>query len=325
MNQYATKTYLRAKIQAMRPSLIARGGYDELIRAGAPAAAFPDLFTAREIPGIDQTRSRLFRRQITPVLRFMEISLHYRPLFGAFLALFELDNIKSLASRAYRRGRIPAPWYDVSPWNTVAPVAEEREMAPDDLCDMLAPSPYGRAVEGGAPPSYEVLEYRLDFTVVENLIRYAQELPRQEGGVVLETIAWRGLSLRLLWGLRMTAFYGARREDDVPGVEDLTALPLPRKAGLPGIEKAIRRAVRARFPCLDRPGIDELAALELFLDRLFLLRVAGIFTRDLHGIHPVLSFAWQLYYQIRNLLRIVEGFHYRLPPETIVQRIVTVS
>jgi len=45
-------------------------------------------------------------------------------------------------------------------------------------------------------------------------------------------------------------------------------------------------------------------------------------SQDFHSICCVVSYLWMLYYQIRNLIKIIEGRHFGYSPERILANIV---
>ena len=47
-----------------------------------------------------------------------------------------------------------------------------------------------------------------------------------------------------------------------------------------------------------------------------------MFHRDFHSIYCVVAYLWLLFYQIRNLFKIIEGRRFGFSPEVILARIV---
>ncbi len=321
MNNFADRIYLHAKIHALRQSLFANEDYRRIIRAGSIHAAFPETLTEKNATDLSRSKDAVFRWQIAVIISFIGITAHYRGLFRAFLLLFELDNIKLVASRSYGRCPLLARWNDVSPYGVMDNSCRDADISLEDLRNILMDTPLDGALEEGETPSYEVLESRLDRRAIENLAGYARKLRPRDRAIYNDLVLMKIASLKILWEYRL-----ARYRDREGGFDQFDPAECSGPAGrsaVTAMENSVRAMIRRAYPsgAAAAGGLDP-AGLELFLDRAFIARADRAFSRDFHSICPVISFAWLLYYQVRNLFRIIEGFHAELPPEAIYDGII---
>jgi len=64
------------------------------------------------------------------------------------------------------------------------------------------------------------------------------------------------------------------------------------------------------------------ADIEHWLEQYYYSWISSMFHRDFHSIYCVVSYLWLLFYQIRNLFKIIEGRRFELSPELILARII---
>lgn len=313
MRYYADEVNLHARIYAMRSRLLMLRDYTAIIR---DRNAFSETITGAD--EYARARETVFTEQIQAVIRLAEATRTYAPLFLAFLRQYEAHNLKLLLARAFGRQCLEQ-WYDIGPYATLGRGLLKKEPALDEIRSMLAGTYLDGLLDDTA--SYERLEMRLDLRTAENL--HASSAPFQPSarndfqGIMLRRVA----VLAVIWHRRLKESYHWDDDQIQSHLERLSELfdgsPAPHV-------KIVQEAMNRRLE-LERksggpsPGAED---VEYYLEQYFHRWICSIFHKDFHSVHCVVAYLWLLYYQIKNLLRIIDGRHLGLSPEAIFERIV---
>ncbi len=62
--------------------------------------------------------------------------------------------------------------------------------------------------------------------------------------------------------------------------------------------------------------------IELYLEKHYYQWLSSRFHRDFHSIFTVMAYLWLLYCQIRNMMRVLDGWHFGLSAEAILHTII---
>lgn len=319
MNNLVDRTYVHAKIHALHGSLLSKEDYREIVRSGKIDALAPGIAGGMGLAESIRAREIVFRRQIGTFILLIGLNDFYSDFFRSFLLLFELNNIKYLLLKEYARKPPVMQWYDVSPYNVIDIDAVKKDAGPDELRSRLEGTVFGDALELGERPSREMLETRLELVVLRNLARFSRRLYPADMRVYNDVMVRRAVSVKMVWEKRCAMH--------APVFPQLGLADIFEGAGVTAREiGAVEKEMAGRaaaYAATGPPGEgNDIPALELFLDRLFMSYVGKIFPGDFHSIRPVLSYAWLLYRQILNLFMIIEGFHFKADPGAIMGRLI---
>lgn len=318
MNNLVDRIYVHAKISALHGYLLSKDDYLQITRSGKIHVAFPDILTERDSSDIIHAKEIIFRKQIKTFILFIALNDYYKELFKAFLSLFEIINIKQILLKAYGRSELIPQWYDVAPYNILDASFRSRDVQLDDLPTLFAGTIFSEALSSDEFPSYEEVEKRIDFLALKNMLRFSPKLTPDDEMIFNDILMRKMVSMKIIWGSRSAQ----RHENDFPQFDPMDIFEGISEAGekIQSIEKEIGKSIRSSS---SDAGTDDIPRLENFLHQLFLCHVKKIFSGNFHGICPVISYAWSAYYQIRNLFTIIEGFHFRVNPDIIMQHIIT--
>ena len=62
--------------------------------------------------------------------------------------------------------------------------------------------------------------------------------------------------------------------------------------------------------------------IERHLEQNYFAWVSSMFHRDFHSIYSVVAYLWLLFYQIRNLFRIIDGRRFGFSAEAILNKLI---
>jgi len=322
MDYYADTVYVHAKIHALKSRLLSERDYLGIIQSRKILQFFPHLPPPPEPVDYLKVREILFRDQIKSIIRLTASSRFYNGLFRAFLSIYEIINIKRVLLGLYGRKPLVEQWYDISPLEIMDRSLLRGEVTAVDFSELLSGTVYGGIMDPDKEQDYETLESALDVRLFRLFIDASGGFSREWENQFLEVMIKKMTMLRIVWEQRFRGFYGW---DDARIREYLRMFNLPRKR-FPGADAMAREAEEDLWKELQRGSdsreIGDISDLELKLERMFCLFMHRIFHISFHSLYPVISFLWLLYYQIRNLFIIAEGFRYNLPSECIQGEIV---
>ena len=313
MRDYADQDNFHARICAMRSRLLSLKDYGSLAgrheALSVQAAAASDPVAAEEI---------VFREQIAGILPLAEATGIYAPLFLAFFRQFEALNAKLILAKAFGMHGMEQ-WYDIGPYAVLERALLGEKPTLQTIRPLLAVTWLADVLEGVS--SYEQAEIRVDLRSARNF-HAASALFTGEGKLDFEELTGRRLAVTsAILSLRLKKTY---QWDD----EKIRAFLERFQDGLDGkarqqIEILKQRLDRPLGPLravgAQEPSVDD---VEHDLEQQYYDWVSSAFHRDFHSIFCVAAYLWLLFYQIRNLLKIIEGRRFGFPPERILARIV---
>lgn len=314
MHDYADEVFLHARIYAMYSRLLSLKDYalmasdqDEAFYNKTPGTSDP--ITAKET---------VFKEQISGIINLAEATDLYTPLFLAFLRQFEAFNAKLIFAKAFGM-KVLEQWYDIGPYAVLQRSMLKDKISLKDIQPLLIGTYLEDTLEDTS--SYEQIEIRTDMCVARELFRASsrftpigkmdfQELMGRRIAIISTILAMR-LKNTYQWDdekirpylERFHNIFGGKASSQVKVVEKLLTGHLERQQAI-GTQES--------------DGIY----MEHYLEQNFYNWVLSVFHRDFHSIWCVAAYLWLLYFQIRNLFRIIEGRRFGFDPEHILSRII---
>lgn len=306
MRDYADQDNFHARIYAMRSRLLSLQQYYSLARNGNEllsdaTADISDPVSAKEI---------IFREQIAPIIPLVETNGKYTPLFLAFLRQFEILNAKLILAKSFGL-QVLEQWHDIGPYAVLGRDLLRGSPSLNDIRPLLAGT-YLAGVFAGEQ-SYGRMEIRLDICAARDLYSAADTFTREEKIDFQKVMGKRiAVTSAILW-LRLKKNYNWDDEKIRPFLE--------RYYGALGVKGWPQIDARKEMPASGPRG-KSAADQEHDLEQYFYNWVSSMFHRDFHSIFSVVAYVWLLFYQIRNLIKIIEGRRFGFSPERIIVGVV---
>jgi hypothetical protein len=314
--------FFHARINATHCRLLTMDDYGKIIRAGRFDHLYPAAGSIGNEKEAMRARETVLRHHIAPLSRLMDISGFYAPLFSAFILLIELPNILALLRRAFGMDSSLLYWRDVSPHGILGNSLRDSSVSIDGLRAVLKDSPMAPALEYGDNPGFEELERRMEIHSLINLMGFSDTLGAGDRRIFNELIALKTASMKIMLGLRLRGYHPGKKPISLSALTEALPASGPTAEDMHEAEKALEAKIARSFNLsMDDPVVNDLPELERFLERLFVMRAERIFFRDFHSAGAVISYAWLMHYQLRNLLAIIDGLHLRVPPDIMMKRI----
>lgn len=314
MRNYTDEANLHARIYALKSRLLSLPDYVYLAGNTEPliynnTAGASDEVSKGEI---------IFREQIAPLLPLVEAVGIYKPLFLAFFRQFEAFNVKLILAKSFGLHSLEQ-WYDIGPYAIVERSLLRETIDLQDIRLLLAGTYLASALEDIS--SYERMEINVDLCVAGSLYD-ASALFSNEAKLDFQKLIGRRmavtstiLSLRLKqnyhWDDAKTHAYLANYHNAFDG----TIWPQVKM-----VEEALEQYLKqTRNGGRQEQSVDN---VEHYLERYYCRLVSAMFHRDFFSIYCVAAYLWLLFYQIRNLIKIIEGRRFGHSPERIISRLV---
>ena len=277
------------------------------------------------LPGLTETpdpdscryiKEKVFRKQTEIIHSLLSCSRVYHRLFRAYLLLFELPNIKLIFSKAYGKNIVIREWYDISPWNILSSSFLDMEKSSETLISLLMDAFPEFPEIDGPPDEYSDMETIIDTVVLQHFLNAAFSRRRETAIDYYCLPAAMIAATGIIWGHRLRLGYDRDAESMMfsPGAMEC---PFAKKKWmsdmLNSFEQYIRKSLNSlTYPTEGQtygPAIAEKKVHELIWDR-----AARLFHRDFHSVLTVMAFLFLHYYQISNLMKIIEGLRFKMPP-----------
>jgi len=310
MRNYADIDYLHARIYAIRGRLLTLGGYSSIVRERQTALLKPgDLTGAAE---------NVFREQIAPVIALACAYDKYAPLFIAFLRLFETHNAKILLARAYGRKSLNQ-WYDISPFATLERELLEKNLPPEELKPLISKTFYG--IDFKELSGFLRMAINLDISAAANLYNSSSLLSGNARKEFQEMALRRQATLMVIWSRRLKSYYKWSDEQIGSYLEKFESLiDGDTQSHVRVIEEAQNRQLEAIHK--NGGSVPSVIDIENNLEQGYYAWVSSMFHRDFHSIYCVVAYLWLLFYQIKNLFRIMNGRRFGMSDEAILNKII---
>lgn len=314
MRDYADEAYLHARIYAMRSRLLSLADYAAL--AGNPGEPLSDKMDG--VPDPVVRGEIVFREQIACILPFVESNETYAPLFLAFLRQFEVLNAKLIGAKAFGFQTLEQ-WYDIEPYAVLRRSMLEEGADLQKIRKQLAGTYLAGVLDDVS--RYEQLESRVDLCVVKILDDAATLFPRPAKRDFQTLIKKRIAVTSTILVLRLKKTYQWDDEKIRSFLENFHnafgGMIWPQMRVVEdGLDRHLEglRAAGAKEPSVEDG--------EHYLEQYFFNWISSMFHRDFYSIFCVAAYLWLLYYQIRNLFKIMEGRRFGYVPEHMMAGIV---
>lgn len=316
MRYYADKDNLHARIYAMRGRLLSLKDYDSIVR---DQEAFFDRFS--DTHDHVKAKEMIFREQVAKVVHLAEATRKYNPLFIAFLRQYEVNNAKILLAKAFGIQSL-YQWYDIGPYAILDRSLLQQELSLDDIRTIMADTYLEDVCEDIS--SYLSLEIQVDISAARNLYSSSTLFPLESRKVFQDFMFRRLAVITIIWHWRLKQSYNWSDEKITLYLKAFHDLNLFGMHAWPQV-KIVEEALNRRLEQLRKSGTQAPSAedIEYHLEQYFYNWVSSMFHKDFHSVYCVVAYLWLLYYQVRNLFRIIEGMRFGLSPGEILERIVS--
>jgi len=314
MRDYTDEAYIHARLYAMRSRLLSFKDYASMV-----GNQDPDPYDKTSgAHALAEAEEALFREQISGVMALAEAIAVYTPLFISFLRQFEILNAKLILTNAFGI-QAPVQWYDIGPYAVLKRGLLKEDISVQVLRTIFAGTYLSDLLEGES--SYENMEARADLCAVKDLYGASlllgpdnksdfQNLMGRRTAVTLTALSLRLRNIYQWDEERRSAclrlFYDAFEGNLLPHVNVVEGI----------LERHVEQ-VRAGSG--QEPSVVD---LEHHLEQQYYTWISTMFHRDFNSICCVVAYLWLLFYQIRNLFKILEGRRFGYPPEGILARII---
>jgi len=314
MRDYADEAYLHAKLYAMRSRLLSMKDYASLARNQ------DEPLYDKAVCSIDPSHSEkiIFHEQIADIIPLAEAIGIYSPIFLAFFRQFEALNAKLILAKAFGLQTLEQ-WYDIGPY-ALLPQSLLSETPPlQEILQLLTGTYLADLREDVS--SYAQMDARVDICAARALYS-GSALFKPDAKLDFQNLMGRRIAVTsLILFLRLKKTY--QWDDDkirlfrekFHEAFDVKTWPQVRIA-----ETTLNRFIEhSRAINGQEPSVVD---MELYLERYYYNWISSMFNRDFHSIYCVVAYLWLLFYQIRNLFKIIEGKRFGLSGEQILSRII---
>lgn len=310
MRNYADEDYLHARIYAMRGRLLTLRDYASLVRdQQASFLKSRDPVEAGE---------SVFCEQIAPIIAVAESCGKYAPLFRAFFRQFETHNAKILLAKAFGR-KTPDVWYDTAPFASLKKELLEKNLSAEEVKTLITQTFSG--VDFKNTGSFLRMAINLDISAAKNFYDSSAMFSREARREFQEMALQRAAVLSVIWARRLKDYYHLSEEqipsyiDKIINLFDGDVQPYVRniEAELNSYLERIRKSAASEPSVID---------IEKHLEQDYYAWVSFMFHRDFHSVYCVVSYLWFLYYQIKNLFRVIDGRRFGMSDESILNKII---
>ena len=313
MRNYADQDYLHARIYAMRGRLLFLRDYALMIgEQQAFTLNLPDPYDLVE------AREKLFREQITPVIRLVEAYDKYIPIFLAYLRQYEIHNAKILLAKALRLESLEQ-WYNITPFAILKKEMLRENLSVGEIKSFVANTYLADALQDTS--SYLHMEINLDITAVRNLYDSSVLLTAQAKKEFKDMLLKKTVMLNVVWSYRLREYYHSNDENVRLYMEKLNNLFGDHAdSQVRSVEESLNQHIgKMRKSGGQEPSVGD---IERHLEQDYYTWISSMFHRDFHSICSVIAYLWLLFYQIKNLLRIIDGRRFGLSAEAILDKII---
>lgn len=313
MRNYADEPNLHTRIYAMRSRLFLLRDYTLMIRE---PQSMPGNISG--IQDLIEAKETLFRLQIAPIANLAEAHEQYTPFFIAYLRQYETHNAKILLTRAAGY-QISEQWNDISPFATLDKGLLGERLSLDQVKSLLAD--IYQDDDFKAIHSYRQLVVHLDVCTARSLYHSGDLLfgaaAEDFRGMMLKRLA----VMTLIWSYRLRVYHRFSNERIrfyMDKVHELYGGKVWYRVHLE--QEALDRYLeQTRKNTGQEPSVAE---IEHHLEQDYYAWIAHMFHRDFHSIFCAVSYLWLLFFQIRNLFRILDGRRFGLSADAIINKMI---
>jgi vacuolar-type H+-ATPase subunit C/Vma6 len=314
MRDYSDEAYLHARLYAMRSRLLSLKDYVSLAR-NKEGALYDIKAGASDPMAVEEN---IFREQIAKIVPLAEAITSYTPLFLAFFRQFEALNAKLILAKVFGLQSLEQ-WYDIGPHAILQRSLLREATTLQDILPLLPGTYLADLLEDVS--SYEQMEIRVDLCAIRDLYS-ASVLFKPDVKLDFQNLMGRRIAVTsTVLSLRLKKTY---QWDD-----ERIRLYLERFHGLFDGKtwqhiKVVEDILNRHLEQLRASGAQEPSVVDMehYLDQYYYKWISSMFHRDFNSIYCVVVYLWLLFYQIRNLFKIVDGRRFGFAPERILAGIV---
>jgi vacuolar-type H+-ATPase subunit C/Vma6 len=313
MRNYADQDYLHARIHALRGRLLLLRDYASMVREQQTSSA-----KLSGVHGLIEAKEMLFREQIAPVIGLAEAYDKYIPIFLAYLRQYEIHNAKILLAKAAGKESLEQ-WYDISPFAILEKDLLQKNLSLVDTKSLIANTYL--ADDFRDTSSSLRMEIQLDISAAGKLY-HSSTLFSGEAKKEFQEMALRRMAvLTVIWTYRLKAYYHWNDEQIRSCLEKLNNLfGVNAQSQVRIAEEELNRHLEQ----LRKSGGQEpsVVDIERHLEQNYYDWVSFMFHRNFHSICCVVAYLWMLFYQIKNLFRIIDGRRFGLSAEAVINKMI---
>lgn len=313
MRNYADEPYLHTRIYAMKSRLFSLRDYASMIRE-------PETMPGN-VGGIQdptEAKETLFRQQIAPAINLARAYEKYTPFFIADLRQYEACNARILINKAAGNQTI-TQWYDIHPFATLDKKLLDEKLSLDEVKVLLSYMYLDEEFKNIS--SYRQLAVYVDICTARRLY-HSSELLFGSAAREFRDMALKRLAvLTLIWSYRLRVHHQFSDEKIRFYMEKFHELYGGKVWYRVSLEQeALNRDLeKIRKDTGQEPSVTD---VEHHLEQNYYDWISSMFHRDFHSIYCVVSYLWLLFFQIRNLFRIIDGRRFGMSAEAIQNRII---
>lgn len=311
MRNYADADNLHARIYAMRGRLLSLTDYASIAReqASDKTSGNRNMIEAKE---------KLFREQVAPVISLAEAYDKYAPLFLAYLRQYEAHNVKLLLAKALGQESLEQ-WYDIGPFAVLGKDLLTKKLSLDEIKSLLTGTYL--ACDFKDVSSFRRMEIYIDISTARNLYNASAFFSGQAKKEFQEMMLRRIAVLSVIWSYRLRGYYLFHDEQirsSLKKFHDLFGGHVEPQVRI--VEKALNQHLEQ----LQKSGEQKPSTVDIEhrIEQDYYAWVSSLFHRDFHSIYCVIAYLWLLFYQIRNLFRIIDGRRFGFSPEAMLKKMI---
>ncbi|MBN2040694.1 MAG: V-type ATPase subunit [Spirochaetes bacterium] len=321
---FANIMYVHGKIHALFNNLFRKKEYIDLINSRNFNSLFPDL--QKDITGEKFTiiKEVLFRHQIEKLIILTSASKDYHQLFKMFLRLYELNNIKIMLAKSFKRNNLIEQWHDIHPYHTFDRNLIHTDLNPENFYKIIKDTYIQNIFSPGKKSKYEIIESKLDYYIAESILVITKSFYGLNRKIYREFITRKLIITRLIWRERLYHNY-KWPEKKVKKIDNKFFKHLFKSISSNKIKDIILLEIDQNLHKTyekTQTNSDDLIEVEYKLDQYFRRYVYKNFHSDFHHIYSVISYLLLLQYQIENINKIIEGFRCNADPEILINKII---
>jgi len=314
MRDYADEANLHTRLYAMRGRLLLLKDYVLLAKSQEEASHDKTVGVQESVA----EEENIFQEQIAKIAPLAEATGQYTPLFLAFFRQFEALNVKLILAKAFGL-QIQSQWYDIGPYAVLKRSLLNETLTPANIQPYLENTYLKDVLEDVS--SYALMETRVDMCAARVLYE-ASALFSSEAKTDFQHLMGRRIAITsTLLSLRLKRTYQWDDERIRLYLEKFNQI----FDGKTWLHLKVTEEVLDRYLEQSRASGGQepsLADIEHHLEQYYYSWIAARFHGDFHSVYCVVAYLWLLFYQIRNLFKIVEGRRFGLSSDLILARIV---
>lgn len=154
--------FIHARIYGQFGRLLKRNDYELLARRQSPGEGRAGVFFKDTANISAATREAIFKSEIAAVQSILQKNKRYRKLLQLFLQLYEIENLKSAATRCFSPSIEETFWYDISSMRHFDRDLLEKNLSPEELYSIISDSHLKKLWRKAPPEDFPEWERSLE-------------------------------------------------------------------------------------------------------------------------------------------------------------------